>query len=427
MVVLPAAVSLRPTRTVVTRTDGARFLERKDGSMEPLCPPGPAALPLAEPQVYLGEAPQQSRSQPGPAVGQRLAATAAAAHGHDGDPAWALPRLATACDRPNRPGFFGCAAHEYLDEDAVLDAKVLKLAELLRRSTRTVVYTGAGISTASGIQDYATLTKGLVPAPGTLAQHRALPTLAEPSFAHRAFAALFAEGLCAKWVQQNHDGLPQKAGVPQAMVNEIHGAWFDPSNPVVAMSADLRGDLFADLLAEEQSADLVLALGTSLAGMNADRLVSTAADKAARGQGLGSVIVNLQQTRLDDAAALRVFAPIDEVLRRLCALLHVAVPAAAAAPQGPAGEPDVFVVPYGPDGARGAERTLDLSEGKELRITGGRLAGAKAVVVGKNTQGAYRLSVEPLGGGEGLPMLLGAWWPAAALAASVPSIPVASP
>ena len=40
------------------------------------------------------------------------------------------------------------------------------------------------------------------------------------------------------------DGLPQKAKFPQEALNEIHGAWFDPSNPVVPMSGSLRGDLF---------------------------------------------------------------------------------------------------------------------------------------------------------------------------------------
>ena len=50
------------------------------------------------------------------------------------------------------------------------------------------------------------------------------------------------------WVQQNHDGLPQKAGYPQQHLNEIHGAWFDPSNPVVPMSGTLREDLMTWLL-----------------------------------------------------------------------------------------------------------------------------------------------------------------------------------
>ena len=69
---------------------------------------------------------------------------------------------------------------------------------------------------------------------------------------------MFRKGMLHRWVQQNHDGLPQKAGVPQHMMNEIHGAWFDPSNPVVAMSGDLRSDLFEDLLLWEQKADLTI-------------------------------------------------------------------------------------------------------------------------------------------------------------------------
>ena len=38
--------------------------------------------------------------------------------------------------------------------------------------------------------------------------------------------------------------LPQKSGFPQEKMNEIHGAWYDPSNPVVQFSGSLRGDLF---------------------------------------------------------------------------------------------------------------------------------------------------------------------------------------
>lgn len=60
---------------------------------------------------------------------------------------------------------------------------------------------------------------------------------------HYALCALDSAGLLHSWVQQNHDGLPQKAGFPQEKINEVHGAWFDPSNPVVFMDGTLRGDL----------------------------------------------------------------------------------------------------------------------------------------------------------------------------------------
>ena len=67
--------------------------------------------------------------------------------------------------------------------------------------------------------------------------------------------------LVSYWIQQNHDGLPQKAGFPQYLLNEIHGAWYDPSNPVVPMNGELRDDYFDDLIDWEEKADLVLAMG----------------------------------------------------------------------------------------------------------------------------------------------------------------------
>jgi len=81
------------------------------------------------------------------------------------------------------------------------------------------------------------------------------------------------------------------------VLNEIHGSWFDPSNPVVKMSGSLRDDLISDLVGWEHKTDLVLTLGTSLSGMNSDRLVTTAVKKQSQGKSLGAVIVSLQKTR----------------------------------------------------------------------------------------------------------------------------------
>jgi hypothetical protein len=111
--------------------------------------------------------------------------------------------------------------------------------------------------------------------------------------------------------------------MPQHAINEIHGAWFDPANHVVQFNGQLRGDLFSELLEWENKGDLCLAIGTSLSGMNADRLVETCGEKAlkrlkktgkVRG---GSVIIGFQCTRLDDIAALRIYSPIDVVMNML--------------------------------------------------------------------------------------------------------------
>merc|ERR1719388_180153 len=102
----------------------------------------------------------------------------------------------------------------------------------------------------------------------------------EPTVAHRVMAELNEQGLLHGWVQQNHDGLPQKAGYRQEDINEIHGSWFDPSNPVVLYSGSLRGDLCYDMQTWARTADLVLVLGTSLSGLNADQCVTKAAGRS---------------------------------------------------------------------------------------------------------------------------------------------------
>ena len=59
----------------------------------------------------------------------------------------------------------------------------------------------------------------------------------------------------------------------------------------------------------------MVVLGTSLSGLNSDRVATEAAARSLEGGALGTVIINLQQTARDGAASLRMFAPIDEVLR----------------------------------------------------------------------------------------------------------------
>ena len=134
-----------------------------------------------------------------------------------------------ASDRLARPGYSSKSASEFLDTPEVLQEKVKVLANMIRKSKNLITYTGAGISTASGVPDYASnkqksiVNEDLKKGNGL----NALPTQAHVVLTHLHFA-----GWLKYWIQQNHDGLPQKAGFPQKFINEIHGAWFDPSNPV---------------------------------------------------------------------------------------------------------------------------------------------------------------------------------------------------
>merc|ERR1712159_644818 len=106
---------------------------------------------------------------------------------------------------------------------------------------------------------------------------------AQPTVAHCVLAALQRKKLVHHWLQQNHDRLAQKAGFPQAKLNEIHGAWGDDKNPVKMMDDTLRADLWEWMAQWEGRADLCMALGTSLCGMAADCVAQATAARAATG------------------------------------------------------------------------------------------------------------------------------------------------
>jgi NAD-dependent protein deacetylase/lipoamidase len=118
-----------------------------------------------------------------------------------------------------------------------------QLAELVLEAgpAGTVVFTGAGVSTESGIPDFRS-PGGIWTryAPIEYADYVGNPEMrreswrrgvhtyapiaaAEPNAAHLAIAAWFEAGLVTGVVTQNIDGLHQKAGVPDDAVVELHG------------------------------------------------------------------------------------------------------------------------------------------------------------------------------------------------------------
>lgn len=276
-----------------------------------------------------------------------------------GDKKWVAPACVLESDELARPGYAQTKAAEYLDDPEVLSEKVKLLAALIQQSRFFTTYTGAGLSTSSGIDDYATHSKDSFAANKPKLRS---PLDARPTIGHRVLAALYQAGYLRGYIQQNHDGLPQKAGVPQEIMNEIHGAWFDPSNPVVPMKGQLRGDLFDWLLDWELTADLVLVLGTSLSGMNADRMCVTPAKRSLTDHSvLGSVIVSLQQTQHDEISTLRIFGTIDNVMSLLAKELDLGLDKILAEhkdgtmyqlklPKHNVIEEDVFLLPYDENG-----------------------------------------------------------------------------
>src|SRR5215472_17272434 len=137
---------------------------------------------------------------------------------------------ATACD------------HSANGEDVMSDAEgAAALSRMLRESRRAVVFTGAGISTESGIPDFRSpggIWTKMMPVyydeyVGSADVRREswkrrfdmedTWATVKPNAGHNAVAALVGRGLVTHVITQNIDNLHQDSGVPAEQVIELHG------------------------------------------------------------------------------------------------------------------------------------------------------------------------------------------------------------
>ncbi|MCL5948330.1 MAG: NAD-dependent deacetylase [Actinobacteria bacterium] len=249
---------------------------------------------------------------------------------------------------------------------------IRKAHDILERSDRIVVLTGAGISTDSGVPDFrgpdGVWTKN--PDAEKLSdiryyladagirrrvwQERLHSPVwnALPNDGHKALVSLEAHGKLHTLITQNIDGLHQLAGNDPSRIVEIHGTMRE----AVCMSCGARydmqevlervdhGDLdpycvttvdggqcggiidaatisFGQDLVEEdlhradkaaREAGVLLAVGTSLAVFPAAGLVP-----AARASGASVIIVNGSPTEMDDLADVVIMGSISDILPRL--------------------------------------------------------------------------------------------------------------
>jgi NAD-dependent SIR2 family protein deacetylase len=289
-------------------------------------------------------------------------------HGLLGKENWKKPYCVAKSDEPNRKDQGNMTtASEYLDEDDVLEEKMEMIANLIKKSKCVIAYTGAGLSRAAGIGDYASKAKNSI--------MNEVPKLksafdAKPTYAHLVLSKLEEKGLLHYYVQQNHDGLPQKAGFPQEKINEIHGAWYDPSNQVVQFSESLRSDLFEEMTEMEKKIDLCICLGTSLSGMNADRMAWTPAKRFKKSKGNGTIMINLQKTAIDDSCSVRVWSKIDDAFKILVEKLSIDMNKPRTPPKF---NKDVFYIPYNQKGEFLGKKPkklmkLDFSTGSKIQI-----------------------------------------------------------
>ncbi|MCB4822393.1 SIR2 family NAD-dependent protein deacylase [Roseicella aerolata] len=233
---------------------------------------------------------------------------------------------------------------------------------MLEASKRVVVFTGAGISTESGIPDYRSPGTGTwekmkpiyfqeflaSPAARREAWRRRFESdpvmrAAEPNRGHRAVARLVREGKVAAVITQNIDGLHQASGVPEAQVIELHGnttyatclscrtrheiadihAAFAQTDEVpdcracggllktatVSFGQSMPEGPMLRAREEVLAADLCLVLGSSLVVYPAAGFPEMAKRKGAR-----LAIINRQETGLDEIADLVIREGIGDVL-----------------------------------------------------------------------------------------------------------------
>jgi len=239
-----------------------------------------------------------------------------------------------------------------------LDEKIQELQEIIDNAERIVFFTGAGVSTDSGIPDFRS-QDGLYHMqydypPETIVSHsffvnqteefyrfykdKMLALDAEPNYTHKLMADLEAKGKCIGVVTQNIDGLHQKAGSKK--VYELHGSvlrnyctkcgtFYDAKYikesegiprcekcgglikpDVVLYEEGLNEEILNGALNAIESADVLIILGTSLVVYPAAGLV-----RYFRGDKL--VLINRDVTPYDSNADLLIQASFSDVIPKL--------------------------------------------------------------------------------------------------------------
>jgi NAD-dependent SIR2 family protein deacetylase len=215
-----------------------------------------------------------------------------------------------------------------------LDKRINTLAEWMFGARHLVVFTGAGISTESGLADFRGLdglwtrrAKGLPAKSIDFAS-------AEPNAGHLAIAELQRLGRLAFLISQNVDNLHLKSGIRPELIAELHGnitklrcqnceflmdnvgdvipcpiCGGHMASSVVDFGQSLPQHDLEDAYAHAKKADLFLAAGSTLT-------VTPAADmpRVALRAGARLVIINQGETPLDRTAHLRFDDKISDVL-----------------------------------------------------------------------------------------------------------------
>ncbi|UJR19216.1 hypothetical protein I4U23_022346 [Adineta vaga] len=260
---------------------------------------------------------------------------------------------------------------EIIDPPDVLDQKLDQLAEWIRNAKHFIVFTGAGVSTSTGIPDFRSSMNTILPTgPGVweLRDHpgaKRSPTIrtvslvkAIPSVTHMALVELARRNLLHFVVSQNIDGLHLRSGLPLSLISEVHGnsnleicknchtkyfrdfqtrtAIKDHDHQTTRKCTNCSSTLYDSIInfgesisqqefdtsfEHAEKADVCLVLGSSI-------LVPPAAYVPQRVSEHGGklAIGNLQLTSSAPLAQLNIHALCDDLMRGLMAKLDISIP-----------------------------------------------------------------------------------------------------
>jgi len=262
---------------------------------------------------------------------------------------------------------------EYFDTEEVLAEKTDQLVQWIRESRYCIAFTGAGISTSTGIPDFRSGINTVLPTGPGVWERKAkgvqLPSQpkktksilgAVPSPSHMALLRLQQEGLIKFVVSQNTDGLHRRSGVNPKLLAELHGntnmekclkcgvkymrdfrtrtsrAVHDHltgrrcDNPkcggplvdsIINFNEDLPEDELQKGFENAELADLCIVLGSSLRVYPAADIPDGMIRRGAR-----VVIVNLQKTPLNKCCAMEIHARIDTLMESIMKRFGLEIP-----------------------------------------------------------------------------------------------------
>lgn len=262
---------------------------------------------------------------------------------------------------------------EYFDDENALKTKLDTLAGWVKGSRHCIIFTGAGISTSTGIPDFRSgintvlstgpgvwelQAKGKPRPAGAVALADMLQAI--PSKSHMAIVKLHEQGLVKFTVSQNVDGLHLRSGIPASQIAELHGNTnlekctvcgakylrdFDTrtamevhnhltgrpcDNPtcrgalvdsIINFGEGLPRDDLVKSYEEAEKCDLCIVLGSSLRVFPAADIPATVIRN-----GKKVVICNLQKTPLNEYCALEVHTQIDTLMCGLMSRLALDIP-----------------------------------------------------------------------------------------------------